>query len=63
MYEALKAGHPVTLDNIERFVDGAAVKRVGDVPFNICKQVLDDMLLVNEGKFAPLYLPSTMKMR
>ncbi|HEY1020113.1 MAG TPA: threonine ammonia-lyase [Sediminibacterium sp.] len=50
MYEALRAGHPVTLDNIERFVDGAAVKRVGDVTFNICKDVLDDMHLVPEGK-------------
>ncbi len=37
MHEALKAGHPVTLDSIDRFVDGAAVKRVGDITFNICK--------------------------
>jgi threonine dehydratase len=50
MFEALRAGHPVTLENIERFVDGAAVKRVGDVTFNICKDVLDDMHLVPEGK-------------
>ena len=50
MYEALKAGHPVTLENIERFVDGAAVKRVGDITFPICKDVLDDMHLVAEGK-------------
>ncbi len=50
MYEALKAGHPVTLDNIERFVDGAAVKRVGEITFSICKDVLDGMHLVNEGK-------------
>ena len=50
MYEALKAGHPVTVENIERFVDGAAVKRVGDITFSICKDVLDDMLLVDEGK-------------
>jgi threonine dehydratase len=50
MYEALKAGEPVTLENIERFVDGAAVKRVGDITFSICKDVLDDMLLVDEGK-------------
>ncbi|MEP6675878.1 MAG: threonine ammonia-lyase [Ferruginibacter sp.] len=50
MLEALKAGHPVTLDNIERFVDGAAVKRVGEITFPICKDVLDDMHLVNEGK-------------
>jgi len=50
MYEALKYGHPVTLDNIDRFVDGAAVKRVGDITFPICKEVLDDMHLVPEGK-------------
>ncbi|MBX9733608.1 MAG: threonine ammonia-lyase [Chitinophagaceae bacterium] len=50
MTAALNAGKPVTLDNIERFVDGAAVKRVGTTTFNICKQVLDKMCLVNEGK-------------
>ena len=50
MKEALKAGHPVTLDNIERFVDGAAVKRVGDLTFKICREVLDDLHLVPEGK-------------
>ena len=50
MYEALKNGAPVTLDNIDRFVDGAAVKRVGDITFSICKEVLDDMHLISEGK-------------
>ena len=50
MYEALKAGKPVTLASIDRFVDGAAVKRVGDLTFSICKDVLDDMRLVPEGK-------------
>lgn len=50
MFEALKAGHPVTLETIDRFVDGAAVKRVGDITFSICKNVLDDMHLVPEGK-------------
>ena len=50
MYEALRAGHPVTLAKIDGFVDGAAVKRVGDLTFSICKKVLDDMLLVPEGK-------------
>jgi threonine dehydratase len=50
MFEALKAGHPVTLDSIDRFVDGAAVKRIGDITFSICKDVLDDMHLVAEGK-------------
>jgi len=50
MLEALKAGHPVTLDHIDRFVDGAAVKRVGDITFKICQEVLNDMHLVPEGK-------------
>ena len=50
MYEALKNGYPVTLESIDRFVDGAAVKRVGDITFSICKEVLDDIHLVPEGK-------------
>lgn len=50
MFEALKAGHPVLLDSIDRFVDGAAVKKVGDITFSICQEVLDDMHLVPEGK-------------
>ena len=56
MYEALKAGRPVTLENIDRFVDGAAVKRVGELTFNICKEVLDDMHLVPEGKVCSVIL-------
>ena len=50
MTKALEADTPVTLPSIEKFVDGAAVKRVGNLTFNYCKKVLDDMLLVNEGK-------------
>jgi threonine dehydratase len=50
MFEALKAGHPVTVENIDRFVDGAAVKRIGDITFSFCKDVIDDMHLVAEGK-------------
>ena len=42
MAEAFKAGHPVTLEKIDRFVDGAAVKRIGDLTFSICREVLDD---------------------
>lgn len=50
MLESIKAGHPVILDQIDRFVDGAAVKRVGDITFSICREVIDDMHLVAEGK-------------
>lgn len=47
---AFKAGHPVTLVHIDKFVDGAAVKRVGDITYDICRQVVDDICLVPEGE-------------
>jgi threonine dehydratase len=56
MLEAIKAGHPVVLENIDRFVDGAAVKKVGDVTFTFCKDVLDEMYLVPEGKICSTIL-------
>ena len=56
MLTAIKAGQPVKLDQIDSFVDGAAVKRVGDVTFEICKQVIDDMHLVPEGKICSTIL-------
>ena len=56
MFEAFKAGEPVTVENIDRFVDGAAVKRVGEITFSICKDVLDDMHLVAEGKICTTIL-------
>jgi threonine dehydratase len=56
MYEALMNGAPVTLGDIDRFVDGAAVKRVGELTFPICKEVLHDMHLVPEGKICSTIL-------
>ena len=50
MHEAFKAGKPVTLDSIDTFVDGAAVKRTGELTFKICREVLDDLRLIPEGK-------------
>lgn len=50
MYESLKAGEPVTLSKIDSFVDGAAVRRVGDTTFRIAREVIDDMILAPEGK-------------
>jgi len=38
------------LDTIDKFVDGAAVKQVGDLTFDICQKNLDDIILVPEGK-------------
>jgi len=36
---ALAAGHPVMLDKVDTFVDGAAVARVGDLTFSALKDV------------------------
>jgi threonine dehydratase len=46
----LTNGENTALTDIDRFVDGAAVKRVGDKTFAICREILDDMLTVPEGK-------------
>jgi threonine dehydratase len=56
MKEALKAGKPVVLDKIQRFVDGASVKKVGDITFELCKDLITDMLLVPEGKVSSTIL-------
>lgn len=50
MRSALDSGEVVTLETIDKFVDGAAVKRVGDLTYEICKRLLDDVVLVPEGK-------------
>lgn len=56
MTEALRKGHPVALQDIDRFVDGAAVKKVGDLSFPICREVLSDMQLVPEGSICSTIL-------
>jgi len=50
MEAAFKAGRPIKLDQINRFIDGAAVKSVGLLTYPICKEVLDQILLIPEGK-------------
>jgi len=46
---SLENGFICELKEIDRFVDGAAVKRVGEHTFNICKDVLDHIVAVSEG--------------
>lgn len=47
---AIETGNNLPLDAIDKFVDGAAVKQVGDLTFEICRENLDDIILVPEGK-------------
>ncbi|MFF2483145.1 threonine ammonia-lyase IlvA [Paenibacillus sp. NPDC058071] len=48
--ESLDAGEVLPLEQIDKFVDGAAVKRVGDLTFALCRELLDDVITVPEGK-------------
>ncbi|MFC4811181.1 threonine ammonia-lyase IlvA [Paenibacillus sp. GCM10023250] len=50
MRVSLDAGEVVPLGAIDKFVDGAAVMRVGDLTFRMCRELLDDIVLVPEGK-------------
>ncbi|MEY3501769.1 MAG: hypothetical protein RL308_3442 [Bacteroidota bacterium] len=50
MKTALADGTNTRLENIDKFVDGAAVKQVGSLNFEICKKNIDDVVLVPEGK-------------
>ncbi len=56
LHEALKQGQPVSLAKIDSFVDGAAVKRIGELTFRYCKELLDDVYLVPEGKICTTIL-------
>lgn len=46
---SLKKGKNTTLDSIEKFVDGAAVKRMGELTFEFCKDLLDATDTICEG--------------
>jgi len=50
MKAAMEEREVVTLDRIDKFVDGAAVKRVGNLTFDICREKLDQIIAVPEGK-------------
>lgn len=50
MKTSIEMGENTALEHIDNFVDGAAVARVGDQTFEICKTGLDDIVLVPEGK-------------
>jgi threonine dehydratase len=50
MKTSIEGGHVIELETIDKFVDGAAVKKVGEKPFQICKETLDRIITVPEGK-------------
>jgi len=53
---ALELNKRIPLKEMDRFVDGAAVRQVGALPFEICKEFLDDLVHVPEGKICQAIL-------
>ncbi|PVH26205.1 threonine ammonia-lyase IlvA [Sphingobacterium corticibacter] len=56
MQAAMKHGAPIELESINKFVDGAAVKKIGALPFAISSQLLDSVRSVPEGKICTTIL-------
>ena len=49
MKRAIEEGRVIKLDHIDKFVDGAAVQEAGSLTYEVCKEVLDDIVVVPEG--------------
>ncbi|PKO42861.1 MAG: threonine ammonia-lyase, biosynthetic [Betaproteobacteria bacterium HGW-Betaproteobacteria-4] len=47
MKQSIAKGHRVRLDQVGLFADGTAVKFVGEETFRLCKEYLDDIILVD----------------
>lgn len=50
MSESIKKGKIVTLEKIDTFVDGCAVKTTGDLTFEITKKYVEKIVAIPEGK-------------
>ena len=50
MHSALAAGHPVRLERVGIFVDGVAVREAGTETFRICREVVDEIILVTNDE-------------
>ena len=50
MYNSIKENKRQVLQSIDSFVDGAAVKCPGELTFAICRELLDQVVLVPEGQ-------------
>jgi threonine dehydratase len=56
MHNSIQNGSCVELRDIDGFVDGAAVRKVGNLTYQICVENLDRVLLVPEGKLCTTIL-------
>lgn len=56
MYESIAAGEQLTLDTVNTFADGIAVKHPGDNTFQLVSQYVDDIVTVSEDEIAAAIL-------
>jgi threonine dehydratase len=56
MQAALQNGGPIELEHINKFVDGAAVKKIGALTYDISSQLLDSIKSIPEGKICTTIL-------
>ncbi|WP_160069018.1 threonine ammonia-lyase IlvA [Sphingobacterium bovisgrunnientis] len=56
MQAALANGGPIELEQINKFVDGAAVKKIGQLTYDISSQLLDSVKSIPEGKICTTIL-------
>jgi threonine dehydratase len=50
MYQSIKNNKITKINITDDFIDGASVSQVGNITFDICKNLLDNILIVNTGK-------------
>ncbi|WP_276497180.1 threonine ammonia-lyase IlvA [Pontibacter litorisediminis] len=50
MYTSIREDRRQALESIDSFVDGAAVKCPGELTYELCRELLDDIVLVPEGQ-------------
>ena len=46
MKAALEAGRPVPIDSLDLFCDGTAVRKAGELPFEVCREALSRVVTV-----------------
>ena len=56
MAESVRKGEAITLDTVQTFADGIAVKHPGDVTFDIVQKYVDQVVTVSEDEIAAAIL-------
>ena len=56
MYESRKQGEVIELDKVATIADGIAVKKPGDITFEMCQKYVDEIVTVSEEEIATAIL-------